>query len=48
LADKESDMRIGAMILAAALLLSGCAADYVAVDGGPHTTVIRSGSELPR
>jgi hypothetical protein len=38
-------MRIGAMILAAALVLAGCAADYVAVDGGPHTTVIRSGTQ---
>jgi hypothetical protein len=38
-------MRIGAILLAAALLLSACAADYVAVDGGPNRTVIRSGAD---
>jgi len=40
-------MRIGAIILAA-LLLAGCAADYVAIDAGPNATVIRSGSEVGR
>jgi hypothetical protein len=41
-------MRIGATILMAVLLLAGCAADYVAIDGGPNKTVIRSGSEVGR
>lgn len=41
-------MKMLMMAAAAALLLSGCAGTYVAVDGGAHTGDIRIGSSGSR